>query len=151
MSLVEHPGRAIGRKIKALRESLPRPENRTTRSTIDYPSQAEFAQMLGADRYRVIDWERNGAIPDRRYRVKLAELAGNGASPDDFTVDPAELEAEVQAEVVALAERVNALERQRDEDRTEIRRLSEALREARREEALEQQEGVETETGRQTA
>lgn len=80
--------------------------------------------MVGTDRFRVIDWEQ-GAIPERRFREKLAQLAGGGATADDFTVN-----ADEQSRLV---EAITAVAPTRGEEfHRELQRLREELAKERR-------------------
>lgn len=86
--------------------------------------------MVGTDRWRVIDWEKNGAIPDSQFRRRLADLSDGRYSPSDFTVDPERRSAEV-AELLGLSTRVEEVRRDIDADRKTIQRLSRELKQLR--------------------
>lgn len=90
--------------------------------------------MVGTDRWRVIDWE-NGAIPDRRFRIRLAELSEGRYGEDDFTVDAGEQE-QLTAAILRVAptreeyqRELQELRQQRDKDRKLEQRHYKELRE----------------------
>lgn len=73
----------VPNRVLELRKSLPRPAERTKKSSEDYPTQEEFGALVGVDRFRVLAWE-SGSTPNVSYRAKLAEISGGRFAPDDF-------------------------------------------------------------------
>jgi hypothetical protein len=121
VSLIPHPGVAIGERIRKLRQSLPPPDDRATKSRQPYPSQAEFAAMVGTDRFRIIDWEVNGAIPDALNRQRLAEISG--LAPEMFLPPGA---GGTSAPIEDVEQRLK--DYVREESQREIRKLRDELR-----------------------
>jgi hypothetical protein len=113
----------VAQRIKKIRESLPPPSNRTKRSRLTHPSQEEFAAMVGGgtDRFRVHDWEVNGAIPDALNRQRLAEISG--LAPEMFLPPGA---GGTSAPIEDVEQRLK--DYVREESQREIRKLRDELR-----------------------
>jgi hypothetical protein len=121
------PAVRLGQRIKEIRKSLPPPENRTKRSALNYPSQEEFADLLTTDRWRVIDWENNGTVPERRFREQISDLAGLPREELEAFVD--EMRGQRGEYVARLERRISDLETNREKDRAEYFEQLNALRE----------------------
>lgn len=88
----------IAERIDAVQRGLPPKDGVRTRT--GYASLDYFAELLGTNRQRIIDW-KNGGEPDLRYRERLAELSKGQFTPDDFA-RPRAARAELEARVAEL-------------------------------------------------